>query len=438
MLLLGISQQPAAGNKKSKKSVHCTRSVAASFEVRGREHDQLEPWPKAQVAPSKAQMASVFGCISGNVLSPLSLSIFVQVSISKTLQLVRPGKSPILINGTSEEMASFVAFILSRKKKPIAETLPDLPASPTMPEIPPIGPQFMPYSKSREPETTLARIASRTSEWSAPVPEELTESTDISPGSSSSTSKARQSQASVFHEVVHGLGPKLAYRKAMELMWNYDLQAARVLLDPWRATVLWHAAAYAECSLLRTILTGRKSDALATLEMIKVAETLRENSSTSLAHELLAAEILLMRSLLQVMLGQRLRALYNLRQSWYAYFRLEQSLESESALQSCALDVECVLTYEDLRGRILFGLGFFYMATSLIPSSLVPLIRLAGFCMHRERGKTYLFECVERALGARATPAAILLAMYHLDLEPVTWLRCSRGRVIGIEKGAGE
>ncbi|CAE6972280.1 unnamed protein product [Symbiodinium natans] len=359
----------------------------------GREHDQLEPWPKAQVAPSK-------------------------VSISKTLQLVRPGKSPILINGTSEEMASFVAFILSRKKKPIAETLPDLPASPTMPEIPPIGPQFMPYSKSREPETTLARIASRTSEWSAPVPEELTESTDISPGSSSSTSKARQSQASVFHEVVHGLGPKLAYRKAMELMWNYDLQAARVLLDPWRATVLWHAAAYAECSLLRTILTGRKSDALATLEMIKVAETLRENSSTSLAHELLAAEILLMRSLLQVMLGQRLRALYNLRQSWYAYFRLEQSLESESALQSCALDVECVLTYEDLRGRILFGLGFFYMATSLIPSSLVPLIRLAGFCMHRERGKTYLFECVERALGARATPAAILLAMYHLDLEP--------------------
>mmetsp|Transcript_28779 Transcript_28779/g.67705 ORF Transcript_28779/g.67705 Transcript_28779/m.67705 type:complete len:737 (-) Transcript_28779:58-2268(-) len=356
----------------------------------GREHDQFEAWPKAQ-AP-----------------------------ISKTLQLARPGKSPILISGTSsEEMASFAAYVLSHKKKqsqPMAEPLPDLPASPTMPEIPPIGPQFMPYVRSREPETTLARIASRTSEWSAPVPEELTDRSDTSPGSSSS-SKVRQSQASVFHEVVHGLGPKLAYRKAMELMWNYDLEAACVLLDPWRSSVLWHAAAYAECSLLRTILTGRKSDAIATLELIKAAELLRD-SSASLSHDIFTAEILLMRSLLQVMLGQRLRALYNLRQSWYAYYRLEQLLENDSDLRACTRDVDCVMTYEDLRGRVLFGLGFFYMATSLIPSSLVPLIRLAGFVMHRQRGKVYLFECVERALGTRSAPAAILLAMYHLDLEP--------------------
>ena len=346
-----------------------------------------------------------------------------EAPISKTVQLVRPGKSPILIIGACpEEMALFVAFILSRKQKSLADALPELPASPTMPEIPPIGPQFMPYSRSREPETTLARIASRTSEWSAPVPEELTESTDISPGSSSSTAKVRQSQASVFHEVVHGLGPKLAYRKAMELMWNYDLEAASVLLDPWRTSILWHAAAHAECSLLRTILTGRKSDALATLELIKAAELLRDNSPACLPHDIFTAEILLMRSMLQVMLGQRLRALYNLRQSWYAYFRLEPLLESDADLRACARDVECIMTYEDLRGRILFGLGFFYMATSLIPASLVPLIRLAGFVMHRQRGKVYLFECVERALGTRSAPAAILLAMYHLDLEPVAWL----------------
>ena len=347
------------------------------------------------------------------------------------LQLVRPGKSPLLIYGASaEEMVSFVAFILSCKKKPASEALPDLPASPTMPEIPPIGPQFMPYSRSREPETTLARIASRTSEWSAPVPEELSEGVDASPASSSSTAKVRQSQASVFHEVVHGLGPKLAYRKAMELMWNYDLEAAHVLLEPWRASILWHAAAYAECSLLRTVLTGRKSDALVTLELIKAAELMRDNFPASLPHEIFTAEILLMRSMLQVMLGQRLRALYNLRQAWYAYFRLEQVLETDADLQASARDVDCVMTYEDLRGRILFGLGFFYMATSLIPASLVPLIRLAGFVMHRQRGKTYLFECVERALGTRSAPAAILLAMYHLDLEPESRLKQPRLQVL--------
>ena len=78
------------------------------------------------------------------------------------------------------------------------------------------------------------------------------------------------------------------------------------------------------------------------------------------------------------------------------------------------------MSYEDLRGRVLFGLGFFYMATSLMPLSLVPLMRLVGFVMHRQRGTSYLFECVERSLGYRSSLAAILLAMYHLDLEPVT------------------
>lgn len=46
------------------------------------------------------------------------------------------------------------------------------------------------------------------------------------------------------------------------------------------------------------------------------------------------------------------------------------------------------------------------------------MIRLAGFSMDRSRGKAYLAECAERNLGLRATPAAVLLSMYHLDLEP--------------------
>lgn len=176
--------------------------------------------------------------------------------------------------------------------------------------------------------------------------------------------------------------------------------------------------------MLRTILTGRKSDALSTLELIKVAEALSEgvgSTGSTLAHEVCNAELLLMRSLLQIILGFRFRALYNLRQCWYAYYRLEQFLEDDASMRACTEDVDCVMTYDDLRGRILFGLGFFYMATSLVPTSLVPLVRLAGFLMHRQRGKTYLFECVERALGSRCSIAAILLAMYHLDLEPATW-----------------
>lgn len=330
----------------------------------------------------------------------------------RTVLLVRPGKGPIFIKTSPDEIASLAA----RMKPEMPPEMPALPESPTRPECPPSGhSNFFPQSAG------LARITSRGSEWSAPVAEEITVDLDTLPASPDSSSTSRQSQAPVFQEVRESLGAKLAYQKSMDLMWNYDLQAAAVLLEPWQNSSLWHAGAAAECSVLRTILTGRKNDALASLDLIVVAEKLKDDissSSLTLAHEIVTAELQLMRSLLQIMLGLRFRALYNLRQCWYAYYRLEQFLEDEVSLKRCAQNVDCVMTYEDLRGRILFGLGFFYMASSLVPASLVPLLRLAGFLMHRQRGKMYLFECVERALGARCSIAAILLAMYHLDLEP--------------------
>lgn len=58
------------------------------------------------------------------------------------------------------------------------------------------------------------------------------------------------------------------------------------------------------------------------------------------------------------------------------------------------------------------------MAASLLPGGLCSLARLAGFVVNRPRGKAYLGECAEGHLGPRASLAAILLAMYHLDLEP--------------------
>jgi len=340
-----------------------------------------------------------------------------------TVLLVRPGKSPLLIKTSGpDEIVALSALIQAGRGPP---ELPALPASPTRPEGPPTLPKshFLRDADGATGSTTgstarrsaMARMVSRSSEWSAQVPEEM--DVDTSPESSTS----RQSQAAIFQEVRESLGAKLAYRKAMELMWNYDLRAAAVLLEPWQSSSLWHAAAAAEAFVLRTILTGRKSDALASLDLIIVAEKLKDevpSSNVTLAHDILTAEMQLMRSMLQIILGLRFRALYNLRQCWYAYYRLEPFLEDEVSLKTCAQDVDCMMTYDDLRGRILFGLGFFYMASSLVPASLVPLVRLAGFLMHRQRGKMYLFECVERALGSRCSIAAILLAMYHLDLEP--------------------
>lgn len=370
----------------------------------GQDADEVEMWSKVQ----RATMIS------------MSRTSRTRTTL-RTVLLVRPGKGPIFIKTSPDEIASLAALM----KRPVEmPAMPALPESPTRPECPPSGhSNFFPIQEPTESESrrvALARITSRGSEWSAQVAEEM--ALDQSPGPiSPDSSSTRQSQAPVFQEVRESLGAKLAYQKSMDLMWNYDLQAAAVLLEPWQNSSLWHAGAAAECFVLRTILTGRKSDALASLDLIVVAEKLKDDissSSLTLAHEIVTAELQLMRSLLQIILGLRFRALYNLRQCWYAYYRLEQFLEDEVSLKRCAQNVDCVMTYEDLRGRILFGLGFFYMASSLVPASLVPLLRLAGFLMHRQRGKMYLFECVERALGARCSIAAILLAMYHLDLEP--------------------
>ncbi|CAK9084221.1 Tetratricopeptide repeat protein 39B (TPR repeat protein 39B) [Durusdinium trenchii] len=373
----------------------------------GQDDDQMEVWSKAEAATQT------------------------------TLLLVRPGKGPLLIKSAFPEEISLLAALIQRRHAPeppaplpAEETSPEVPASHAASELLTSAMQTRTTSHDADPrgrterrmERTqqTERVISRSSDWSAQVAEEL-EPPTLSHSSSSRSTGLRQSQADSFRAVVESLGSKLAYRKAMDLMWNYDLEAASVLLAPWQSSNLWHASGAAECFMLRTILTGRKSDALSTLELIKVAEALSEgvgSTGSTLAHEVCNAELLLMRSLLQIILGFRFRALYNLRQCWYAYYRLEQFLEDDASMRACTEDVDCVMTYDDLRGRILFGLGFFYMATSLVPTSLVPLVRLAGFLMHRQRGKTYLFECVERALGSRCSIAAILLAMYHLDLEP--------------------
>lgn len=396
----------------------------------------------------------------------------------QVLELLRPGKSPCLVHTASpEETAALAAVLKSQSKScPVAGILsPPLPKSAEDPRGPPssveavfsgMTPRAKPQDWHDPPDDfegdasavpehgetaprDLSRV-SRQSEWSALVPEEMADvlspkakdglrylsdvdkisqdaTTTVgasSAGGSSSSSgrfatRARQSQAKNYVSIASNLGPKLAYIKAMQLMWNYDLDAARVLLQPWRSISLWHAGAYAECSALRAVLTGTKSEALATLELVKIAETLRSGCSDStLAHEVFSAEMLLLRSALQVMLGARIRAVYNLRLCWLTYYRLEQMLSDEAAFDFLASDKDAVFTVDDLRGRILFGLGLFYLAVSLLPAGLSSLIRLAGFVMHRQRGKAYLFACVERDLGPRSILAAILLSMYHLDLEP--------------------
>jgi len=175
------------------------------------------------------------------------------------------------------------------------------------------------------------------------------------------------------------------------------------------------------------VITGRRSEAQAALELVKAAEARCEAAAKmhagNVAFDVFVAELLLMRCGLQVILGSRFRALLNLRQCWYQYRHLEplvSSVISGSASQGAQglHDPSGTMKAEEIQGRICFGLGLFCLVTSMLPVGLCPFVRLAGFRIDRQLGKAYLQACADGDLGSRSTLAAILLAMYHLDLEP--------------------
>eukprot|EP00929_Paragymnodinium_shiwhaense_P103002 TRINITY_DN66274_c0_g3_i1.p1 TRINITY_DN66274_c0_g3~~TRINITY_DN66274_c0_g3_i1.p1 ORF type:complete len:643 (-),score=111.87 TRINITY_DN66274_c0_g3_i1:271-2199(-) len=209
-----------------------------------------------------------------------------------------------------------------------------------------------------------------------------------------------------------------AYLEATNLMWDYQLSSARIMLEPWRRSSPWHAGAYAECAALRVVLTGKRSEALAGLDLVTSAESLLSGGrgGSSVVREIIGAELLLLRCGLQIVAGLKVRALLNLRLCWNAYRRLEAHAKKQAIpLQP---EEQELFSVEDLRGRINFGLGLFYLATSLVPASVAPIARLVGFVIDRPQGKAYLSSCTEAKTGMRAPLASILLTVYHLDCEP--------------------
>uniref|UniRef100_A0A0G4G0Q5 PH domain-containing protein n=1 Tax=Chromera velia CCMP2878 TaxID=1169474 RepID=A0A0G4G0Q5_9ALVE len=71
-----------------------------------------------------------------------------------------------------------------------------------------------------------------------------------------------------------------------------------------------------------------------------------------------------------------------------------------------------------LASRALTGLGIFYVIVSLVPGSIAPLLRLAGFVVDKERGRRYLDACAVEGNRPRAPLAALVLSLFHLDMQP--------------------
>jgi len=123
--------------------------------------------------------------------------------------------------------------------------------------------------------------------------------------------------------------------------------------------------------------------------------------------EIIQAEVLTFKGVLRFLAGSRFKAFLTFREAWKTYRKYEPLANKKS---DDTLD-------DDLRSRVLLGLGLFHIGIAGLPRSLTAIIRIVGFSGSKDRGKAYLNACLDLK-RARSPFAALILALYHIDMEP--------------------
>lgn len=142
-------------------------------------------------------------------------------------------------------------------------------------------------------------------------------------------------------------------------------------------------------------------------EFKKNLKTNSENLDISwkLECDIVYADALLARSVIQLMMNSYLRGGINLRSTWGCYYALMQEVEKDA---NNAIPREVVM-------NIKFGCGTFYTYLALVPAGLMKLLNAIGFISDKELGEQYLTE-VFKSDTIRSPLAALVLCTYYLFL----------------------
>lgn len=135
----------------------------------------------------------------------------------------------------------------------------------------------------------------------------------------------------------------------------------------------------------------------------KVGQSL--DISWKLECDIVYADALLARSVIQLMMNSYLRGGINLRSTWGCYYALMQEVEKDTAN---SFPREVVM-------NIKFGCGTFYTYLALVPAGLMRLLNAIGFISDKELGEQYLTE-VFQSETIRSPLAALVLCTYYLFL----------------------
>jgi tetratricopeptide (TPR) repeat protein len=197
----------------------------------------------------------------------------------------------------------------------------------------------------------------------------------------------------------------------LKYLWNFELDYSKKCFAMMKNYDLRCALHYAEISLFRVLITGRRADVLQSNEALQEVENLLKTLADPYS-EIISAETSLYKGILLLVSGQKLRAFIVMRTAWKTLKRYESSVNS--------------IRDSDIKSRVLFGLGLFSLVVSLVPYSISTILKLAGFAGNKDKGLEMLKQCYTLK-GSRSPFVPLILAMYHVDSDPnlelaQTWL----------------
>ncbi|CAG8494305.1 13444_t:CDS:10 [Acaulospora colombiana] len=260
---------------------------------------------------------------------------------------------------------------------------------------------------------------------------------------------------------------------AVKKSWNNEFSEAEGIFEKYKDKIPRWGVAYAEMQMLKYLMSGQiyeneapemttslteaeklankvaenKEDFETTFTVFKteILKTSIESDNTSAGEEaslrsnyrwdceLALADVLLFRSILQMIGGNEIKGAFNLRKSWKIYYKVRDEItqikgnagrgeiyKHESASSSrwslgdalmgrrgsvsslvgfsgSSQDVPSSIEVDlDVEDCLEFGLGLFQFVVSIVPSSFLPMLKTFGFNIDREQSIRMLESCYSR------------------------------------------
>lgn len=216
--------------------------------------------------------------------------------------------------------------------------------------------------------------------------------------------------------------PANSLEDAFELLHNFELAEAKELFSTLAKDNPRIKLFVIECDLIILSLNGKKELVESclqelsqlTTQLLQMSPTLKSNPNAHYENEITKAECIVLKGILNVVLNHKWQAFLCISESWRIIKKLEAQLQNPKIQAELSLEVS---------NRILFAVGAFNLAFSLVPPTLRKILKIVGITPNKQLGLQLLQKCWETKFS-RSMYAALLISCYHLEFESDSQKAC--------------